>query len=112
MGDALQWALSGNYYTDPDIYAREQERVFRRSWQYAGHISMLENAGDYFAFDLHGRSLFCVLGRDGELRTFYNVCAHRAHRLGRGASDQGADRQARRKPILDRCEPLAHLVGG
>ncbi|MEO5633737.1 hypothetical protein [Gaiella sp.] len=27
--------LPAPWYSDPTIYAREQERIFRRSWQYA-----------------------------------------------------------------------------
>jgi phenylpropionate dioxygenase-like ring-hydroxylating dioxygenase large terminal subunit len=30
-----------------------------------------------------GESLFCIRGRDGVIRTFYNVCQHRAHQLVR-----------------------------
>ena len=38
--------------------------------------------GDYFAFEMAGESLFCIKGRDdGIIRTFYNVCQHRAHQL-------------------------------
>ena len=78
-------SLAARYYTDPAIYAAEQAGLFARSWQFAGHASQLENAGDYFAFDLAGESLFCIKGRDGEIRTFYNVCQHRAHQLVEGA---------------------------
>ena len=78
-------ALDAIHYTDPGEFERERERVFGRTWQYAGHVSELAGPGDYFAFDLHGRSLFCVRDRDGEIRTFYNVCAHRAHTLVEGS---------------------------
>jgi len=33
--------LPGFYYFDPEIFERERRRVFHRSWQYAGHVSML-----------------------------------------------------------------------
>jgi phenylpropionate dioxygenase-like ring-hydroxylating dioxygenase large terminal subunit len=36
------------------------------------------------AFDLGDESLFCIRGRDGVIRTFYNVCQHRAHQLVSG----------------------------
>ena len=84
--DSPVHALDAAYYTDPSRFERERERVFRRTWQYAGHVSQLEKAGDYFTFDVHGRSLFCVRRPDGAMAAFYNACAHRAHELvsGRG----------------------------
>lgn len=77
--------LEARYYTDPEIYRVEKAGLLARTWQFAGHASMLENPGDYFEFELAGESLFCILGRDREIRTFYNVCQHRAHRLVSGA---------------------------
>jgi nitrite reductase/ring-hydroxylating ferredoxin subunit len=42
------------------------------------------NPGDYVTFDYGGESLFCIRGRDGVMRGFYNVCQHRAHELVSG----------------------------
>ena len=78
-------SLEARYYTDPQIFEIEREGVLARTWQFAGHASQLSNGGDYFTFDLAGESLFCIRGRDGEIRTFYNVCQHRAHQLVQGA---------------------------
>jgi len=72
-------------YTDAARFEREQERIFRRTWQFAGHVSQLERPGDYFALELHGRSLFCVKDREGVVRAFYNACRHRAHQLVEGS---------------------------
>jgi len=78
-------SLEARYYTDPGIYADEITGLLARTWHFAGHASQLENAGDYFAFEISGESLFCIMGRDGSLRTFYNVCQHRAHQLLQGS---------------------------
>jgi phenylpropionate dioxygenase-like ring-hydroxylating dioxygenase large terminal subunit len=77
-------ALSGAYYTDPKIWEREREKIFFRTWQYAGHVSELEKPGSYFTFSILDQDLFCVKGKDGEIRCFYNVCQHRAHQLVQG----------------------------
>lgn len=74
-------SLDARYYTDPVIFAAEKSGVLAQTWQFAGHASQLENAGDYFAFEIADESLFCIKGRDGVVRTFYNVCQHRAHQL-------------------------------
>ena len=78
-------SLEARYYTDPLIYAKEQAGLLARSWQFAGHASLVEKSGDYFTFEIAGQGLFCVRDRDGEIRTFYNVCQHRAHELVHGA---------------------------
>ena len=57
-------ALDAAHYTDATRFERERERIFRRTWQFAGHASQLEHGGDCFALDLHGRSLFCVKDRE------------------------------------------------
>ncbi len=88
MATHVAHALEAQRYTDPGEFRREQERLFRRVWQHAGHVSQLERPGDYFAFELHGRSLFCVRGRDADVLAFYNVCMHRGHRLVEGAGSK------------------------
>ena len=81
-------ALDAGHYTDPTGFERERERVFRRTWQYAGHASQIRNPGDYFAFDVHGRRLFCVRQRDASVAAFYNVCVHRGHELVSGTGNE------------------------
>ena len=88
MSSALLMALPADCYTDPARFSREEERVFRRTWQYAGHVSALESPGDFFAFEIHGRSLFCVRDRDSVVRAFFNVCRHRAHQLVEGSGNK------------------------
>ena len=74
-------SLEARYYTDPGIFTCEREGLLARTWHFAGHEAQVREAGDYFTFELAGESLFCIRGRDGALRTFYNVCQHRAHQL-------------------------------
>lgn len=78
-------SLDARYYTDPMVFLAEKTGVLARTWQFAGHASQLANPGDYFAFEIADESLFCIKGRDGIIRTFYNVCQHRAHQLVSGA---------------------------
>ena len=82
-------SLAAKYYTDPEVFKIETNGLLARTWQFAGHASQLKETGDYFTFDMAGESLFCIKGRDGEIRTFYNVCQHRAHQL---VSGQGQTR--------------------
>ena len=81
-------ALASRYYLDAEIFERERERVFSRTWQYAGHVSQLQKTGDYFAFAILDQGLFCVRDQDGQVRAFYNVCQHRAHELVQGKGNR------------------------
>ncbi|MEN8710523.1 MAG: Rieske (2Fe-2S) protein, partial [Paracoccaceae bacterium] len=77
-------SLDARYYTDPKVFELEKAGLLARTWQFACHASQLENPGDYVAFELCDESLFSIKGRDGTIRTFYNVCQHRAHQLVSG----------------------------
>jgi len=71
----------GRYYTSPEIYAEEQERIFTERWICAGRAAEISEAGDYVLRRIAGESVIVVRGRDGALRAFYNVCRHRGTRL-------------------------------
>ena len=77
-------SLEARYYTDPAVFSKEVQGLLARSWQFAGHASQVREVGQYFTFQIAGENLFCIRGRDGELRSFYNVCQHRAHQLVEG----------------------------
>lgn len=68
-------------YSDPDFFALEQRTIFRTSWQLVCHLSDIPLPGDYHCFDILGESVVTVRGKDGEPRSFHNVCRHRASRL-------------------------------
>ncbi|MFY0692695.1 MAG: aromatic ring-hydroxylating dioxygenase subunit alpha [Paracoccaceae bacterium] len=77
-------ALAAKYYTDPAAFAKERNGLLARTWQFAGHEKDAPETGDFFTFEIAGDSLFCIRGQDGTLRSFYNVCQHRAHQLVQG----------------------------
>jgi phenylpropionate dioxygenase-like ring-hydroxylating dioxygenase large terminal subunit len=59
------------------VLARERERLFAHSWQYAGHSGQLAEPGSYFTLRVGDVPLVVVRDRDGELAAFVNVCRHR-----------------------------------
>lgn len=83
----LTHALDARYYTDPGLFEREQTELFAKVWHYAGHVSQLARAGDYFTFRWLDQSFFSVRGTDSVIRTFYNVCQHRAHEMVTGSGN-------------------------
>src|SRR5436305_727473 len=81
----VPWA----WYSDPAILALEIERIFRRSWQYAGHLGELPEPGSYFASATGPVPIVITLDNDGVLRGFVNVCRHRGAILTDGAATRG-----------------------
>ncbi len=71
------WALDQRFYTDPEIYQLEQDRIVARNWILAGHASQIPDVGDYLVFRLANESAIIVRGTDGKIRAFANVCRHR-----------------------------------
>ena len=75
------FGLPGWLYHDPEAYALEQERIFRRSWQLVCHLSDIPAAGDWQSLANGGESIIVIRGEDGAVRALSNVCRHRAARL-------------------------------
>lgn len=80
------FTLPASWYTDPAIFEREKEAIFYRTWQYVGHKGFFEKPGDYLTVQICDQNIFVMMGGDGVLRGFYNVCRHRAHELLPGPS--------------------------
>lgn len=83
VGSFRQGAMTmpGEYYTSPEIYREEQDRLFARHWICVGRTSRLATPGDYFVRTVAGESLIFLRDRGGVLRAFFNVCRHRGTRL-------------------------------
>jgi carnitine monooxygenase subunit len=81
MSDDDALSLPSWIYSDPDFFELEKQTIFRSSWQLVCHLSDLPKAGDYHTFDFLGESVVAVRGTDDQVRSFHNVCRHRASRL-------------------------------
>lgn len=72
--------LPGFYYTSPETFAEERERIFARHWICAGRAADWAR-GEYRLVDVAGESVIVLRDRQDALRAFYNVCRHRGTRL-------------------------------
>ena len=79
-------ALDQDFYTDPDIYQRDLERIYMRSWLYAGHVSEIPKTGDWFLFELGKESVIIIRSESDEINALVNVCRHRGSRIRSEAS--------------------------
>ena len=76
--------LPASWYSDPAILRLEQDRIFRRSWQYVGVTADLAEPGRFFACRVGEVPIVVVCDREGGLRAFVNVCRHRGHEVAEG----------------------------
>ena len=82
MPEALAWWS----YSDPELTARERERIFARAWQYVGHLGELGDGAGYLAARVGDIPIIVTRDREGQLRAFLNVCRHRGSVLATGAA--------------------------
>ena len=74
-------ALDQLFYTDADIYRRDIESVYLKSWLYAGHISEIPSVGDWLLFEMAGESVIVVRSGESEVNALINVCRHRGSKI-------------------------------
>jgi len=82
--------LPQSYFVSPDIFAEESRKVFASEWVCVGHRSQLPEAGDYIVQEVAGESLIILRDKEGNIRSFHNVCRHRGTRLCEAPSGHAA----------------------
>jgi hypothetical protein len=75
--EPLARTLPYRWYADASVAEAERDAIFRRTWQYAGHLGELDGPGSLFPTHAGGVPVVVTLDRDGALRAFVNVCRHR-----------------------------------
>lgn len=75
-----RWSRIPNWiYTDPDVFAREQERIFEGpSWLYVCLEAEIPEAGDFKRSQLGTKQVIAVRDGDGRVNVVINRCAHRS----------------------------------
>ena len=79
--------VSRRIFTDPEIFAWEQERIFGRAWFFVGHESEIPNRGDVITRQCGLDPVLFLRDQDGVVRVFLNSCRHRGMRLCRTDRD-------------------------
>ena len=76
--------LPSPYYTQPSVLSWERQTVFSSSWLHVGRLSQLPHPGSFFTSTLLSAPLLVCRDDAGEVRAFYNVCAHHAMAVAQG----------------------------
>jgi choline monooxygenase len=71
----------GSWYTDPTVRELEEQRIFRRSWQYVGMSTQIPNAGDFITRSVGRIPAVVIRDQTGEINAFVNVCRHRGSEI-------------------------------
>jgi len=74
-------SLTREFYTDPEIFERDLQRLLLRHWFCAAHESSVPRAGDFLVVDLGAESVIIVRTSQGEIGALLNVCRHRGSRI-------------------------------
>ncbi len=75
------FSLAQTFYKDIDIYAAEINNIFLKHWLFAGHVSQIPIAGDYFTFEFDTESVIVLRTTAGEVKAHMNVCRHRGSKI-------------------------------
>ncbi|MFI1337454.1 aromatic ring-hydroxylating dioxygenase subunit alpha [Streptomyces sp. NPDC020845] len=73
--------LPGEYYTDPGLFASEQERVFEAMWFCVARAAELAKPGQFRTYQVGRESVLVSRSRDGSIKAFLNICRHRGAKL-------------------------------
>ena len=73
--------LPGTSYTDPAIFAAEQERIFEAMWFCAARSSDVGTPGAFKTVQVGRESVLVTRSRKGGVNAFFNVCRHRGAQL-------------------------------
>ncbi len=76
--------LPAAWYSDATVLEREYERIFERSWQYAGVAANVAEPGQFFVCSAGRVPIVVLRDREDQLRAFVNVCRHRGHEIAVG----------------------------
>jgi phenylpropionate dioxygenase-like ring-hydroxylating dioxygenase large terminal subunit len=70
-------AVRREIYRDPEVFALEMERIFKRTWVFMAHESELPAGGDYLTMRVGAEPVVLARGEDDEVRALVNRCRHR-----------------------------------
>ncbi|MFH8381314.1 aromatic ring-hydroxylating dioxygenase subunit alpha [Kitasatospora sp. NPDC018058] len=73
--------LPGSSYTDPQIFALEQEKIFEAMWFCVVRAADLDAPGKFRTVQVGRESVLVTRSRDHTIKAFLNICRHRGARI-------------------------------
>ena len=79
--DWEQGLVSRRIFTDAELYEREREVIFRRSWLFVGHRTSLAGPGAYITNYMGEDPVIVWRDAVARIHVFLNTCPHRGNKL-------------------------------
>lgn len=76
--------LPSYFYTAPEIFDIERDRLFYTDWLCVGRAEEIANPGDYFTFKVIDEPIIVCRNKANEINAFSNTCAHRGVEVAKG----------------------------
>lgn len=90
LGGIAMASLEPDSYTTDTFFALECETLWANSWVAVCRAEDVERPGEFFSTIVGGDPVVVVRGKDGELRSFGNVCPHRNTTIMEGSGSTHA----------------------
>ena len=81
--DIEKGIISREIFVNEEIYQRELEQVFTRSWLFIGHESQIPKPGDFFVSGMAEESVILCRDRESKIHVYLNSCRHRGMKVCR-----------------------------
>ncbi|WP_329809317.1 Rieske 2Fe-2S domain-containing protein [Mycobacterium intracellulare] len=72
--------VDSSAFYDEAVYQRELNVIFRRTWLFVGHESMIPNPGDFITTYMADDAVIVCRDKESNVRVLLNKCRHRATR--------------------------------
>ena len=66
-----------SYFSDPQVWQKELETVFRNSWLLVAHESEIPQPGDYVTRKMGTDNVIVARAENGQINVMLNACMHR-----------------------------------
>ena len=80
-GTSLLSTPTGDAYTDPEVFAREQAEIFEKMWNCVLREDALASPGQWKTVSVGREEIIVVRTRKAGIKAYYNVCRHRGMRV-------------------------------
>ncbi|MDP9141779.1 MAG: aromatic ring-hydroxylating dioxygenase subunit alpha [Pseudomonadota bacterium] len=80
----LSHGIRSGRYIDPAFAKLEYEQLWSKVWQAAARVDEIPEVGDFTTYDIGDQSVIVVRAEGGGIKSYHNVCPHRATALSPG----------------------------
>ena len=75
------YSFDQEYYASEAVFQADMDQVIGQKWLLAGHVSRIQNKGDYFLYRIGVEQIIIIREHATSVRAFFNVCRHRGSTL-------------------------------